>query len=73
MKNSEDYIRLDKLIENDTESLKSIVNLLNEILEKKELSEDVIKTIDNASSEINILKNRFLWRYVNALKQGYSN
>lgn len=73
MKSKEEVLRLDKLISDETDSLKSIVEILEKVRLEEELNEDVVREIQNAKSELDMLHLRFLWRYINALKHGYSN
>ena len=71
MKTRDEVIAINKLIEDERNRLQSIAEILNNIEDKGEINETVIRSLVNASSELGSIVEQLTWRYINALKQGH--
>ena len=58
------------LSEEEQRTLEVLANTLQEIAKKKNLTDDMVKALDNAERDISVIRNKVIWKYINVLKVG---
>jgi hypothetical protein len=58
------------LSEEEQRTLEVLANTLQEIAKKKNLTDDMVKALDNAERDISVIRNKVIWKYINVLKLG---
>jgi hypothetical protein len=63
--------RLAALSEDERGEIESIIQDLRGVLQGKEISEDVVKKLNNVLMSVGTLKDNFMWRLLRAAKQNH--
>ena len=63
--------RLAALSEDEREEIESIIQDLKAVLQGREISEDVVKKLNNVSMSVGNMKDNFMWRLLRAAKQNH--
>jgi molecular chaperone DnaK (HSP70) len=63
--------RLAALSEDERKEIESIIQDLKAVLQGKEISEDVVKKLNNVSMSVGNMKDNFMWRLLRAAKQNH--
>jgi len=58
------------LSEEEQRTLEVLANTLQEIAKKKNLTDDMVKALDNAERDVSVIRNKVIWKYINVLKLG---
>ena len=58
------------LSEEEQRILEIIASQLQEIAKKKNLTDDMVRSLDNADRDISVIRNKLIWKYINVLKTG---
>lgn len=58
------------LSEEEQRTLEVLSNTLQEIAKKKNLTDDMVRSLDNAERDISVIRNKVIWKYINVLKLG---
>ena len=58
------------LSEEEQRTLEVLANTLQEIAKKKNLTDDMVRSLDNAERDISVIRNKVIWKYINVLKVG---
>ena len=63
--------RLAALSEDERKEIESIIQDLKVVLQGKQISEDVVKKLNNVSMSVGNMKDNFMWRLLRAAKQNH--
>ncbi len=63
--------RLAALSEDERAEITAIIQDLTGVLQGKEISEDVVKKLNNVLMTVGTLKDNFMWRLLRAAKQNH--
>lgn len=63
--------RLAALSEDEKAEITAIIQDLTVVLQGKEISEDVVKKLNNVLMTVGTLKDNFMWRLLRAAKQNH--
>ena len=63
--------RLAALSEDERGEIESIIQDLRGVLQGKEISEDVVKKLNNVLTSVGTMKDNFMWRLLRAAKQNH--
>jgi len=63
--------RLAALSEDERKEIESVIQDLKVVLQGKEISEDVVKKLNNVSMSVGNMKDNFMWRLLRAAKQNH--
>jgi len=63
--------RLAALSEDERKEIESIIQDLKAVLQGKEISEDVVRKLNNVSTSVASMKDNFMWRLLRAAKQNH--
>jgi len=58
------------LSEEEQRTLEVLSNTLQEIAKKKNLTDDMVKALDNAERDVSVIRKKVIWKYINVLKLG---
>ena len=58
------------LSEEEQRTLEIVGNQLIEIAKKKNLTDDMVRSLDNAERDVSVIRNKVIWKYINVLKTG---
>jgi hypothetical protein len=58
------------LSEEEQRTLETISIALQDIAKKKNLTDEMVRSLDNAERDISVIRNKVIWKYINALKLG---
>jgi len=58
------------LSEEEQRTLEVLATTLQEIAKKKNLTDDMVRSLDNAERDISVIRNKVIWKYINVLKLG---
>jgi len=58
------------LSEEEQRTIETIANALQDIAKKKNLTDDMVRSLDNAERDISVIRNKVIWKYINVLKLG---
>ena len=63
--------RLAALSEDERKEIESVIQDLNAVLQGKQISEDVVKKLNNVLMSVRNMKDNFMWRLLRAAKQNH--
>ena len=63
--------RLDALSEDERKEIESVIQDLKVVLQGKQISEDVVKKLNNVLMSVGNMKDNFMWRLLRAAKQNH--
>lgn len=63
--------RLAALSEDERKEIESVILDLKAVLQGKEISEDVVKKLNNVLMSVGNMKDNFMWRLLRAAKQNH--
>ncbi len=63
--------RLAALSEDERKEIESVIQDLNAVLQGKQISEDVVKKLNNVLMSVGNMKDNFMWRLLRAAKQNH--
>jgi hypothetical protein len=58
------------LSEEEQRTLELIASALQEVAKKKNLTDDMVRSLDNAERDLSVIRNKVIWKYINVLKLG---
>ena len=58
------------LSEEEQRTLELISSALQEVAKKKNLTDDMVRSLDNAERDLSVIRNKVIWKYINVLKVG---
>lgn len=58
------------LSEEEQRILEIVGNQLIEIAKKKNLTDEMVRSLDNAERDVSVIRNKVIWKYINVLKTG---
>ncbi len=58
------------LSEEEQRTLEVLATTLQDIAKKKNLTDDMVRSLDNAERDISVIRNKVIWKYINVLKLG---
>jgi hypothetical protein len=58
------------LSEEEQRTLELIASQLQDIAKKKNLTDDMVRSLDNAERDLSVIRNKVIWKYINVLKLG---
>jgi hypothetical protein len=58
------------LSEEEQRTLETISIALQDIAKKKNLTDEMVRSLDNAERDISVIRNKVIWKYINVLKLG---
>jgi len=58
------------LSEEEQRTLEVLATTLQDIAKKKNLTDDMVRSLDNAERDISVIRNKVIWKYINVLKVG---
>ena len=58
------------LSEEEQRTLEVLAITLQDIAKKKNLTDDMVRSLDNAERDISVIRNKVIWKYINVLKVG---
>ena len=58
------------LSEEEQRTLETLATTLQDIAKKKNLTDDMVRSLDNAERDISVIRNKVIWKYINVLKVG---
>ena len=58
------------LSDEEQRTLEVLATTLQDIAKKKNLTDDMVKALDNAERDISVIRNKVIWKYINVLKVG---
>lgn len=58
------------LSEEEQRTLEVLASTLQDIAKKKNLTDDMVRSLDNAERDISVIRNKVIWKYINVLKLG---
>ena len=58
------------LSEEEQRTLEVLAITLQDIAKKKNLTDDMVRSLDNAERDISVIRNKVIWKYINVLKLG---
>lgn len=63
--------RLAALSEEERKEIESVIQDLKVVLQGKQISEDVVKKLNNVLMSVSNMKDNFMWRLLRAAKQNH--
>ena len=63
--------RLAALSEDERKEIESVIQNLKVVLQGKQISEDVVKKLNNVLMSVGNMKDNFMWRLLRAAKQNH--
>lgn len=63
--------RLAALSEDERKEIESVIQNLKVVLQGKQISEDVVKKLNNVLMSVGTMKDNFMWRLLRAAKQNH--
>ena len=63
--------RLAELSEDERKEIESVIQDLKVVLQGKQISEDVVKKLNNVLMSVGNMKDNFMWRLLRAAKQNH--
>lgn len=63
--------RLAALSEDERQEIESVIQDLKTILQGRQISEDVVKKLNNVLMSVGNMKDNFMWRLLRAAKQNH--
>jgi hypothetical protein len=63
--------RLAALSEDERKEIESVIQDLKVVLQGKQISEDVVKKLNNVLMSVGTMKDNFMWRLLRAAKQNH--
>ena len=63
--------RLAALSEDERKEIESVIQDLKAVLQGKQISEDVVKKLNNVLMSVGNMKDNFMWRLLRAAKQNH--
>jgi hypothetical protein len=63
--------RLAALSEDERKEIESVIQDLKVVLQGKQISEDVVKKLNNVLMSVGNMKDNFMWRLLRAAKQNH--
>ena len=63
--------RLAALSEDERKEIESVIQDLKVVLQGKQISEDVVKKLNNVLMSVGSMKDNFMWRLLRAAKQNH--
>ena len=58
------------LSEEEQRTLELIASALQEVAKKKNLTDDMVRSLDNAERDLSVIRNKVIWKYINVMKLG---
>ena len=58
------------LSEEEQRTLEVLATTLQDIAKKKNLTDEMVRSLDNAERDISVIRNKVIWKYINVLKLG---
>lgn len=58
------------LSEEEQRTLELIASSLQDIAKNKNLTDDMVRSLDNAERDLSVIRNKIIWKYINVLKTG---
>jgi len=58
------------LSEEEQRTLELIATALQDLAKKKNLTDDMVRSLDNAERDLSVIRNKVIWKYINVLKLG---
>jgi len=58
------------LSEEEQRTLELIASQLQDVAKKKNLTDDMVRSLDNAERDLSVIRNKVIWKYINVLKLG---
>jgi hypothetical protein len=58
------------LSEEEQRTLELIASALQDLAKKKNLTDDMVRSLDNAERDLSVIRNKVIWKYINVLKLG---
>jgi hypothetical protein len=58
------------LSEEEQRTLELIASALQDVAKKKNLTDDMVRSLDNAERDLSVIRNKVIWKYINVLKLG---
>ena len=63
--------KLGEISEDDRRNLLALLGEIESILEKKQITEDTVRKLDNIENTVSTLKDNYMWRLIRAAKQNH--
>lgn len=63
--------KLGQISEDDRRNLLALLGEIESILEKKQITEDTVRKLDNIENTVSTLKDNYMWRLIRAAKQNH--
>jgi hypothetical protein len=58
------------LSEEEQRTLELVATALQDLAKKKNLTDDMVRSLDNAERDLSVIRNKVIWKYINVLKLG---